>query len=95
MFRAKQHIVWRKKKKLIVLLNTKSGSYFTLNPTAQFLWMNHIVDGTPLEEVVKEISKKYANPPRDEQILADCTKLISDWKDSKLIEKRQPVQSKN
>ena len=86
MFKAKKHIVWRKKKKLIVLLNTQSGSYFTLNKTGQDLWMSHIVEGQPLEEVAQNIAKKYANPPAVENIVSDCKKLIADWDANELIE---------
>ena len=89
MFKVKEHIVWRKKKKLLVLLDTKSGCYFTLNATGQDLWLRHIVDGAPLDEVVTEISGKYVSPPENEQILADCKNLINDWSDNQLIEKQE------
>jgi hypothetical protein len=85
MFKAQQHVVWRKKKQLLVLLDTKSGSYFTLNNTGQDLWMKHIVAGNPLDEVVKEISSRYVNSPGNEQILSDCNKLINDWQSNELI----------
>jgi len=86
MIRAKKHIVWRKKKELLVLLDTVSGCYFTLNPVGQDLWLTHIVDQQPLEQTVDQIAGKYNNPPAKEQILADCHKLIEDWKNNALIE---------
>jgi hypothetical protein len=85
MFKAQQHVVWRKKKKLLVLLDTKSGSYFTLNNTGQDLWMKHIVDGHPLDQVVREISSRYVNSPGEQQIFSDCNKLIDDWRSNELI----------
>ena len=85
MLKAQQHVVWRKKKKLLVLLDTKSGCYFTLNNTGQDLWMKHIVEGLPLEDVVREISSRFANSPGEQQILSDCNKLISDWQSNALI----------
>ncbi len=85
MLKAKKHIVWRKKKKLLVLLDTETGNYFTLNPTGQDLWMKHVVEGQPLEDFVNELTQKYADPPSQEQILSDCHKLIDDWKENQLI----------
>jgi hypothetical protein len=85
MYKAKLHVVWRKKKKLLVLLDTKSSSYFTLNNTGQDLWMKYIVNNQPLDEVVKEISTKYTNSPGEEQILSDCKKLIDGWLSNELI----------
>lgn len=86
MFKAKQHIVWRKKKKLFVLLDTESGGYFTLNQTGQDLWLKHIVEGQPVDEIVDNILAKYSNPPSAQQVLDDCNKLISEWKENQLIE---------
>ncbi len=86
MFKAKQHIVWRNKKKLFVLLDTESGNYFTLNQTGQDLWLKHIVDGQPIDEIVDNILGKYSNPPSSEQVLDDCNKLIIEWQENKLIE---------
>lgn len=89
MYKAKKHIVWRKKKKLLVLLDTQSGHYFTLNQTGQDLWLKHIVDGQALDDIVGEILTKYTNPPPQGQVLSDCNKLISDWKENQLIEKQE------
>lgn len=89
MFKAKEHIVWRKKKNLLVLLDTKSGCYFTLNTTGQDLWMHHIVEEEPLDKVVTIISGKYTASPGEEQILSDCENLISDWSNNQLIEKQE------
>lgn len=86
MIKAKEHIKWRKKKNLLVLLDTVSGCYYTLNPVGQDLWLMHVVDSHPLEETVEQIVNKYANPPKKEQIQADCLKLIDDWKANELIE---------
>jgi hypothetical protein len=85
MFKIQPHVVWRKKKELVVLLDTKSGSYFTLNNTGQDLWMKHIVEGQSLDVVAKEISSQYANPPEEQQILGDCGKLIDQWLSNDLI----------
>ncbi len=88
MFKPSENIVWRKKKKLLVLLDKKNGSYFTLNSTGQDLWLSHIVEGEPLHEVISNIQKKYANPPEEKQIIEDCHKLISEWHHNQLIEKQ-------
>lgn len=89
MFKAKKNIVWRKKKKLLVLLDTKSGAYFTLNASGQDLWLGHIVEAKPLHEVVSGIAQRYTNPPTEEQIFADCHKLIAEWHQNQLIEESE------
>lgn len=86
MIKAKKHIVWRKKKELLVLLDTDSGCYYTLNPVGQDLWLMHIVESQPLDQIIEQIADKYDNPPKREQIQADCQKLIDDWKANELIE---------
>ena len=86
MLKVKKNIVWRKKKELLVLLDTVSGCYYTLNPTGQDLWLMHIVESQPLDRIIDRISAKYNNPPEREQIQMDCQKLIDNWKANKLIE---------
>jgi hypothetical protein len=86
MLKAKEKIVWRKKKDLLVLLDTESGNYYTLNETAQDLWMSHIVGGQTLDMVVEEIAKKYTDAPPLSMIENDCGLLIEDWKKNALVE---------
>lgn len=86
VLKAKEKIVWRKKKDLLVILNTESGSYYTLNEVAQDLWMNHIVDGKDLEASVEKIADSYDGSPATEQIKDDCLKIIDEWKDSDMVE---------
>ncbi len=86
MIKAKEHIKWRKKKELLVLLDTVSGCYYTLNTVGQDLWLMHIVESQPLDQTIEHISSKYTNPPKPEQIQADCQKLIEEWKVNELIE---------
>lgn len=85
MLTARDNIVWRKKKDLLVVLDTESGNYFTLNETAQDLWMAHIVDGTDLDKVILMIAEKYGNNPPIEQIKTDCEKMIEGWKENSLV----------
>ena len=85
MLAARENIVWRKKKELLVVLDTDSGNYFTLNETAQDLWMAHIVEGTSLDDAVQQISEKYGNNPPLQQIRDDCLKMIEDWKENNLV----------
>lgn len=86
MLKAKEKIVWRKKKELLVILDTESGNYYTLNETAQDLWMSFIVGGEALEDSVNEIAGNYAEPPPADQVMADCKIIIEDWKDNGLVE---------
>ena len=86
MLKAKEKVVWRKKKDLLVLLDTESGNYYTLNETAQDLWMAYIVNGQSLDMVIGDITKKYVESPSSEQIESDCQLLIEDWKKNELVE---------
>lgn len=86
MLKAKSHIKWRRKKELLVLLDTVSGCYYTLNHVGQDLWLMHIVDAQPLDEIIEHLIGKYDNPPKREQIEADCQKMIEDWRSNDLVE---------
>lgn len=82
----KEEIVWRKKNKLLVLLNTKSGHYYTLNDVASALWFSMFVDKKPLDEVVELICQNFDNPPERSIIEQDCKSLIEEWTQENLIE---------
>ena len=86
MLKAKEKIVWRKKKELLVILDTDSGHYFTLNETAQDLWMSHIVGGKTLEEAAAEIAGKYSDPPPVSEICRECGLIIVEWLENGLVE---------
>ncbi len=85
MLVARENIVWRKKKGLLVVLDTDSGNYFTLNETAQDLWIAHIVEGVELDTVINQIAQSYGNNPPVEQIKSDCLTMIDGWKENNLI----------
>lgn len=89
MLKAKEKIVWRKKKELLVVLDTDSGKYFTLNETAQDLWMSHIVNGETLAKAAEELGSKFADTPPLENVIADCQKLIDEWVENGLVEEQE------
>lgn len=86
MYKVKEPIVWRRKQDLLVVLDTQSGFYYTLNKSAQLLWLSMFEEENPLEDAVEYISKSFKNTPDLNQILADCKKLVSEWIDNNLIE---------
>ena len=49
MWKVKEHIVWRQKKDMLVVLDSLSGHYYTLNPVAMDLWLGCFADNKPLE----------------------------------------------
>lgn len=85
MLKTKDHVVWRKKQDLLVVLDTDSGHYYTLNPTAMDLWLGLIQDGKPLEEVLQEIRDKYADPPSLDQLQDDCRSIMDEWISNGLV----------
>ncbi len=48
------HISWRELKQEIVLLNMETSSYYSLNPTAVFIW-RLIIGGASEKEMLEEL----------------------------------------
>jgi hypothetical protein len=90
MWKVKEHIVWRKKNDILVVLDTLSGHYYTLNPVAMDLWLGCFADNKPLETVISELSEKYLDIPNAEQVKSDCLESIQYWQNESLIEATQP-----
>jgi hypothetical protein len=86
MIKPKDHVVWRKKGDLLVVLDTASGSYFTLNATAMDLWLGLLEEGRGLDAVARGIRDKFTEPPAIEQVEADCRKMLDEWQSQGLVE---------
>lgn len=91
-YRAKDHVVWRSKKELLVVMDTVTGHYFTLNPVAVELWNGLIDQARPLSEVMPLIKDKFEDPPPDEKLTQDCRAMIQEWLGENLIEPTQTPQ---
>jgi len=57
-------ISWRDVNGETIILNLKSGEYFTLNETGKFLWEN-ICENVPPQELVKDLAKEYNVEAKD------------------------------
>ncbi|MBN2436408.1 MAG: PqqD family protein [Spirochaetes bacterium] len=89
MYTASDDIVWKKKKDVIVLLNTKLGYYYTLNETAGALWQEMLVDNKSFEDAVKTIKESFDVSPSEEQIISDCDEIIKNWLSEGLIGEKE------
>ena len=86
MTKPKDQVVWRKKGDLLVVLDTASGSYFTLNATAMDLWLAMVEEGATLPAAAERIAAKFTEPPSVEQVEADCRKMLDEWQSQGLVE---------
>ena len=57
-FKTTENIAWRNVNDEIVILNLKSGEYFTLNDVAQCIW-KAITDEKSVEEIKVKIIDEY------------------------------------
>lgn len=65
-----------------VLLDTRRGKYFQLNPTAVYT-LRGLLDGAELPEVVARLAGHYQTDP--ERITADVTRVLTDLRAAKLV----------
>lgn len=88
MLKVKEHVVWRSKQSLLVVLDTMAGHYYTLNPTAQQLWTGLFVESKPFEQILEGILASYSNLPPREAVTDDCRKMIAEWISQGLVEEK-------
>ena len=58
MWCAKSDVVWRKSQETLVLLNTSSGLYYTVNPTGAMLWTSLVEKQESFDQAVKGIQEQ-------------------------------------
>jgi hypothetical protein len=85
-WKSKEHVVWRIKGDLLVVLDTVSGHYYTLNETAVALWRGLFVEGKAFETVISDIGSCYPDAPTLAQVEAECRETLDYWAAEKLIE---------
>jgi len=85
MYTAAEDIVWKTKKDMLILLNTKTGHYFTLNPIAGLLWNKLVVENNSFDDAVQTIIHECKNAPKKEDVISDCNEIIENWKNENLI----------
>ena len=86
MWKQKEHVVWRVQGELLVVLDTATGHYFTLNEVAVHLWRGLFEEKKNFAEVLDAIRAKYPNPPATAQLEADCREAIDYWIAEKLVD---------
>ena len=86
MWKSKEHVVWRIKGELLVILDTVSGHYYTLNEVAVDLWRGLFEEKKSLEAVIGEIHSRYQNVPQRAELEADCRESLAYWAAEGLIE---------
>lgn len=82
---ANEDIVWKTKKDILILLNTTTGHYYTLNQVASTLWNEHINSKKSLDETAETILMMYNNPPSKTEVISDLEEIIAEWKSENLI----------
>jgi Coenzyme PQQ synthesis protein D (PqqD) len=86
MWKSKEHVVWRTKGDLLVILDTVSGHYYTLNEVAVHLWRGLFEEKKILEAVLGEIKTRYVDAPEREELEADCRASLAFWAAEGLVE---------
>ena len=86
-WKSKEHIVWRTKDDLLVVLDTVTGHYYTLNETAVDLWRGLLEEKKSFDEVITLIQSRYTDTPGESDLVADCQESIAFWASEGLIEK--------
>jgi hypothetical protein len=86
MWKSKEHVVWRIKGDLLVVLDTVSGHYYTLNKVAGDLWRGLFAEKKSFEAVISDIRSHYPDAPDAAQLEADCRESVDYWVAEKLIE---------
>ena len=86
MWKSKEHVVWRIKGDLLVILDTVSGHYYTLNETAVDLWRGLFEEKKSFEAVISGIQSRYTDVPEICGLEADCRESLAYWASEGLIE---------
>ena len=84
IFTLREDVVWREKENVCIVLNTSTGSYFTLNLVGTLLWKGLIGQQKSLDAIVDELSS-LTGAPGKEQVTTDCRILVETWLDESLI----------
>jgi hypothetical protein len=86
MWKSKERVVWRRKGDLLVILDTVSGHYYTLNETAVDLWRGLFEEKKDLPTVLTDIQSRYEDPPDPARLETDCQESLAYWAAEGLIE---------
>jgi hypothetical protein len=85
IFQLADKISWKEMDGLVIVVNTVSGNYYSLNKTASDIWQE-VVAGKSVQEVHEGITKKYTVD--EETLREDIKKCVEDWQKEGLIEQK-------
>jgi hypothetical protein len=83
-FKTSENIAWRNVNEEVVILNLKSGEYFTLNDVGQFVWLA-VADQKNIEEIRQKVVDAFDVSP--EKASEDIEAFISRMLDEGLLHK--------
>ncbi|MGA2138648.1 MAG: PqqD family protein [Verrucomicrobiia bacterium] len=86
MWKSKDHVAWRSKDDLLVVLDTVSGHYYTLNEVAVDLWRGLFEEKKNFEAVINDIRSRYPDAPEIPELEADCRESLAYWASEGLVE---------
>lgn len=79
-----ENISWKKLEDSVVIVNTDSGMYYTLNATASLIWIS-IMDNMPVEDIFLLFENSYKEVDK-QGVLEDIQESIQYWMDEKIIQ---------
>ncbi len=83
-FKTSENIAWRNVNEEVVILNLKSGEYFTLNDVGQFVWLA-VADQKNMEEIRQKVVDAFDVSPK--KASEDIEEFISRMLDEGLLHK--------
>jgi hypothetical protein len=83
-FITSENIAWRNVNDEVVILNLKSGEYYTLNDVGQFVWLA-VADKRNMEEIRQKVVDTFDVSP--EKASEDIESFISRMLDEGLLHK--------
>ncbi len=82
VFQLAEKTSWKEMDGLVIIVDTVSGAYYSLNQVASDIWIN-IVSGKAIEEVRKELLDKYSVDK--ETLSTDISACVDKWLKEGLI----------
>ncbi len=83
-FKTSENIAWRNVNEEIVILDLKSGEYFTLNDVGQFIWLA-VADQKNVGEIRRIVVAEFDVSP--EKASEDIKKFITEMLEEGLLHK--------
>jgi hypothetical protein len=93
MWKARSDVAWREKDRMVVILKSTTGCYYTLNHTGARLWTDLVGNNMSVAESAKAIHASHEGAPSLSQVQADCMALFERWRTEQLLEEIAPVST--